>query len=713
MKKTLQTTLACAALFLGSYLQTNAQNVPIDFEVGGNGGTWAWSTFENGPNVAPVITANPSVSGINTSATVACFTSLQIGQPWAGFESMHGAGIGTFTLSNSNAIVKVMVYKSVISDVGVKFAIPSGGALVELKKPNTLINQWEELTFDFSGRIGDVNTINQDQIIFFPDFNAARTSDNVSYIDNVTFNAVTVPTTPMIAAPAPTAMAANVMSLFSNSYTNIPMATWATSWSASGYATPMLPNTAGGALVNDTKLYSNLNFVGAEPVALIDATPMNTFNIDVWTPNITAFRVKLVDFGANAAFGGGDDVEHELSFAPTLGAWNTYHIPLSNFTGLLTKGHIGQVIFSGDPSGVGNAYIDNVYFSYEPPVVPMIAAPAPVLPASDVISLFSNNYANEPVDTWRTSWSNATLTDLFLPNTAGGAVTNNTKRYSALDFVGIETTGANLIDATTMNYFNIDVWTPNATAFRVKLVDWGANGVYNGGGDDVEHEISLTPALSGWNTYSIPLSSFTGLTTRAHMAQYILSANPTALADIYVDNVYFSTVVSPLSLNLVSFTGVLNNNTATLKWQTQNEKDMEQFEIEKSVDGVNFDFVGSVKASNTANASYVFNNELNSNGAYYRLKMKETNGNATHSKTVFLQKNTKVDLQVFPNPANTQVSIISSTPLGNVTITNAAGAIVKQITVTNKAYTFDISKLPIGTYYLSASNKSTISFVKQ
>jgi hypothetical protein len=71
--------------------------------------------------------------------------------------------------------------------------------------------------------------------------------------------------------------------------------------------------------------------------------------------------VKLVDFGANGTYQGGDDVEHELTFtAPTQNAWNYYSINLSDFTGLTTKAHIAQIIMSG--SG-GDYYIDDIYFS--------------------------------------------------------------------------------------------------------------------------------------------------------------------------------------------------------------------------------------------------------------------------------------------------------------------------------------------------------------
>jgi hypothetical protein len=41
-----------------------------------------------------------------------------------------------------------MVYKTVISDVAIKFAIANGGAQPEIKVIQK-INEWEELTFDF------------------------------------------------------------------------------------------------------------------------------------------------------------------------------------------------------------------------------------------------------------------------------------------------------------------------------------------------------------------------------------------------------------------------------------------------------------------------------------------------------------------------------------------------------------------------------------
>jgi hypothetical protein len=165
-----------------------AQNSPIDFEPGGYGAPWTWTVFENGDNPSLEIVTNPNTGGINSSATVAKFTALQTGQPWAGCESLHGSDIGTFSLHVNNSTLKIMVYKTVISDVGLKFVIPTSGSLGEIKVANTVTNAWEELTFDFSSHIGFPEAIGIDQIVVFPDFNlGGRTQDNIIYFDNISF----------------------------------------------------------------------------------------------------------------------------------------------------------------------------------------------------------------------------------------------------------------------------------------------------------------------------------------------------------------------------------------------------------------------------------------------------------------------------------------------------------------------------------------------
>ena len=323
------------------------QNQPINFESGGFGATWTWTVFENDDNPPLEIIANPDPSGINTSATVAKFTARLTGQPYAGCESQHGSDIGTFTLNSSNSIVKIKVWKTVISDVGIKFALPSGAALPEIKVANTLTNQWEELTFDFSGRIGDPNTIGQDQIIIFPDF-AARTQENIIYFDDITFSAATPIAEPTVHAPTPTLPQSEVISIFSNAYTPLPGVNLNPNW---GQATVVSFLTIQG---DTTMKYGGLNYQGTElnqNLNLVTAG-MQYVHIDFWTANSTELNFFLISPGPN---------QQSVALVPP-GAteqWISVDIPLSQFQPTVNLTEVFQLMFTGN----GTIYLDNIYFS--------------------------------------------------------------------------------------------------------------------------------------------------------------------------------------------------------------------------------------------------------------------------------------------------------------------------------------------------------------
>jgi len=171
-----------------------------------------------------------------------------------------------------------------------------------------------------------------------------------------------------------------------------------------------------------------------------------------------------------------------------------------------------------------------------PVIAPATAAPDPTEDATDVISLFSNTYTNVTVDTFLTPWSQAQLNDVQVQG-------NDNKRYHGLDFAGIETV-TSPVDASSMDFFHIDVWSPNATLFRIKLVN------DLGGANQVEGELAFPIAAQQWVSLQIPLNDFADatlvtdpnnlLTGRDSLAQYIISGLPAGAVVAYVDNIYFS-----------------------------------------------------------------------------------------------------------------------------------------------------------------------------
>ncbi|KAA3658751.1 MAG: hypothetical protein DWQ10_10520 [Calditrichaeota bacterium] len=411
--------------------------------------------------------------------------------------------------------------------------------------PAITSNAWASLDIPLSAFSGLANRGNLSQLIIAGD-------PNTVYLDNIYFHnegdnggSGGNNTEPATAAPMPTADAADVVSLYSNVYTNATIDTWSAEWDQADVEDAQVAG-------DDVKLYTNLVFAGVEFTSqTVDASAMTHFHMDIWTPDNTdaptTFKVKLVDFGANGVWdGGGDDVEHELTFdastTPALatGSWVAIDVPLSDFTNLTTTGHLSQLIISGE---INTVYVDNIYFykgdgsgggSNE--TEPSTAAPAPGFDAANVISLYSNAYSNVAIDTWSAEWDQADVADVQV---AG----DDAKLYTNLVFAGIEFTSST-INASDMTHFYMNIWTPDPAdlpaVFKIKLVDFGANGVWDGGGDDVEHELvfdaSTTPALekSNWITFDIPLSDFTNMTTKEHLAQLIISGDPNT---VYVDNI--------------------------------------------------------------------------------------------------------------------------------------------------------------------------------
>lgn len=333
------------------------------------------------------------------------------------------------------------------------------------------------------------------------------------FVDNIYFyDKGSGANSPAVAAPTPAQNPANVLSVFSDAYTNIAGTDFNPNW---GQATIVTQVQIGG---NNTLRYGGLNYQGIQLGSSQDVSGMEFLHLDFWTANSSSLNIYLISPGPS-----------EKAYAltvPTSG-WSSVDIPLAAFAGVNLSDVI-QLKFDGN----GTIFLDNIFF-YKAGggTTPSVAAPAPALPQANVISLFSEVYNNVPVNTWRTDWSSATLEDVSV---AGNAV----KKYTALDFVGIETV-SNQINASGMTHFHIDVWSADFNFFGIKLVDFGADGAF-GGGDDVEHQLNFDmPAKGQWISYDIPLSDFTGLTTRSHIAQYILVGRPTGANTVYVDNLYF------------------------------------------------------------------------------------------------------------------------------------------------------------------------------
>ncbi|MBK7632244.1 MAG: T9SS type A sorting domain-containing protein [Ignavibacteriales bacterium] len=339
MKKDLTSLLTLMFfLVIGSVVFAQPTHT-INFEPAGVGADWDWTVSENADNPPLEFIANPVSGGINTSPMVAKFIARQAGNPWALFFTDDD---GQFTFDATNSTVKIMVWKPVISPVHFKVE-GATGTPTELIGTNTVLNQWEEITFDFSSVIG--NTYNR--LVIIPDF-LARSQDNTIYIDNIQVpdGQVTVIPQPTVHAPTPIVPASTVLSVFSDVYPDIPGTNLNPNW---GQSTAVSFPTIQG---DTTMRYMNLNYQGIELGSSQNLTSagMLYLHIDFWNANSTDLGVYLISPGP---------VEARVSLVPpgTTETWVSRDILLSNFAPVdLTN--VFQFKFDGN----GTIYLDNIYF---------------------------------------------------------------------------------------------------------------------------------------------------------------------------------------------------------------------------------------------------------------------------------------------------------------------------------------------------------------
>lgn len=159
----------------------------------------------------------------------------------------------------------------------------------------------------------------------------------------------------------------------------------------------------------------------------------------------------------------------------------------------------------------------------------------------------------------------------------------------------------------------------------------------------------------------------------------------------------------PLPITLVSFTAEkIRDTKALLTWKTASEINNTGFEVEKSLDGQNFEKIGFVNgAGNSQNAqTYTFTDENLTTSAYYRLRQIDIDGKFEYSPVVFVENDR---LNIYPNPASADLFVEVGKENVNLParLLNAQGVEVWKGVLASPTNQLDVSNLPKGVYFLN------------
>ncbi len=453
-------------------------NTNVDYEVT----TFNGAAFE--------IVDNPNVSGTNNKTTkVGAITNAG-----AAFEGMFIDLESQIDLATDKTIAMNFLAAAPISILLKLEEGTSGPAEVTANHGGS---GWENLKFNFT------SSAKYSRLTLFVD--GPGTTAGTFYMDDIVQEATPAPTSPVTAAPTPPSRtSSDVISIFSNAYTNITGVDYNPNWGQATVTTTI--DVAGNA----TLKYAGLNYQGTDFSGNAqNVAAMQFLHLDFWSANSTALNVYAISPGP---------VEKaKVLVVPTNGNWTSVDIPLADFSPV-NLANIIQFKFDGN----GDIFLDNLYFyrTGPPPTSPVTAAPTPpARAAGDVISIFSNAYTNITGVDYNPNWGQATVTTTI--DVAGNA----TLKYAGLNYQGTDFSG-NAQNVSAMQFLHLDFWTANSTALNVYIISPGPQ----------EKAKALTvPTNGNWTSVNIPLSDFSPPVNLANIIQFKFDGN----GDIFLDNLYF------------------------------------------------------------------------------------------------------------------------------------------------------------------------------
>jgi hypothetical protein len=458
-------------------------NVPVDFF----NGYWEFST---------ALDFDLQVDGDDIKRyTNLNFVGIQFTMPTIDVTEMTHFHMDLWT---PDATAPPAAFKVLLFNVGPDLTFGTAddaGHEITLTSPTIKTGEWVSLDLPFSSFPGLTSRNFLAQIVLSGDL------PNV-FVDNIYFYDDGGMTgggdTPTVAAPNPTVPAGDVISIFSDAYSNLE-SNLNPDW---GQATVVSEVAIGG---NNTLLYSGLNYQGLELASSADVSGMTHLHIDYWTSNSSTLNAYLISTGP---------VETPAALSVPTSGWASVDIPLSNFSPV-DLADIIQLKFDGD----GNIYLDNIYFYNDENVggdTPTVAAPTPTYGAGNVISVFSDAYTNIGGNL-NPDWGQATAVSEV--DIAG----NNTLLYTGLNYQGLEFDASQ--DVSGMTTLHLDFWTANSTTLNVYLISPGP----------AETPYSLAVPTSGWTSIDIPLTEFSSVVDLTDVIQFKFDGD----GDIYIDNLLF------------------------------------------------------------------------------------------------------------------------------------------------------------------------------
>ncbi|MGG9960751.1 LamG-like jellyroll fold domain-containing protein [Ferruginibacter sp. SUN106] len=182
---------------------------------------------------------------------------------------------------------------------------------------------------------------------------------------------------------------------------------------------------------------------------------------------------------------------------------------------------------------------------------------------------------------------------------------------------------------------------------------------------------------------------------------------------------FIKTNFGTLAVTLIDFSATKINTGVLLQWQTSNEQNADRFEVESSIDGINFYKTGTVTAKNLSgvnNYQFTDASAWTNYLRYYRLKSIDTDGKYKYSGIAMVSNKQNTVATIYPNPATDVFTLsIQDTKLLHTpaVLVDVNGKTISVINITELRQKVAVSGIPTGVYILRLQNGVNIKFIKE
>jgi trimeric autotransporter adhesin len=178
----------------------------------------------------------------------------------------------------------------------------------------------------------------------------------------------------------------------------------------------------------------------------------------------------------------------------------------------------------------------------------------------------------------------------------------------------------------------------------------------------------------------------------------------------------------PLGIDILSFNGKELNGHANLYWTTNKETEPIQFEVEKSLDGINFTKIAFImgRQSTSETNQYSFTDSMFSTKTFYRISLINKRTHRTYSRIIQLLNNNEFSVSnvtsYFHSAISFDVSVNRYSKI-DLVLLNSSGNIMKSTTMTayngtNNFVIPNLASLTQGVYVLQVRNNEKTFTVK-